>query len=195
LPQLQAATEDYATSSYYYQPTQEIFDDYGIDYNVGTYGLYYSRAAALAGYNGSGTNTVQGICPTGWHIPSSSEWETLINEINDCPNSQYGCGVGKLVGGYDWDGVDYGGNYTSPDDFGYSLRNSTGFNALPAGGCDASDVSMNTFKPGHDAVFWSSSYDGDDTYYFRIYYWDEGFYIISREPYYAASVRCVRDAE
>jgi len=42
---------------------------------------------------------VQGICPTGWHIPSDREWNALEREINNNP-SYYAAGYG--VPPYSW---------------------------------------------------------------------------------------------
>ena len=42
--------------------------------NAKTYGRLYSWDVAM---NGSTAEKAQGICPTGWHIPSDGEWKTL----------------------------------------------------------------------------------------------------------------------
>jgi hypothetical protein len=39
------------------------------------YGMLYQWSAAM---NGSTTAGAQGICPTGWHVPTDAEWKTLI---------------------------------------------------------------------------------------------------------------------
>lgn len=51
--------------------------------NAEKYGALYSWAAAMNGLPASSANPsgVQGICPTGWHVPSVEEWNELNNFI------------------------------------------------------------------------------------------------------------------
>lgn len=42
-----------------------------------TYGVLYTYATATNGTPHDGVNNVQGVCPTGWHIPSKAEWSIL----------------------------------------------------------------------------------------------------------------------
>jgi uncharacterized protein (TIGR02145 family) len=66
-----------------------------------TYGRLYSWDVAM---NGSTQEKAQGLCPTGWHIPSDEEWKIL--EINlgmtraeaDLTNIWRGDGVGTKLG-------------------------------------------------------------------------------------------------
>lgn len=55
-----------------------------------SYGRYYTFSAAMDSVNtGCGndgcdvTGNVQGICPTGWHIPSVDEWEDLRSIVGN----------------------------------------------------------------------------------------------------------------
>ena len=45
--------------------------------NVPAYGLLYNWYAAANRVEQTDYNTVQGICPDGWHVPSKAEFETL----------------------------------------------------------------------------------------------------------------------
>ena len=49
------------------------------------YGCLYNWFAAVNGTNGNSSNPsgIQGVCPTGWHIPSISEWDELIDFVGD----------------------------------------------------------------------------------------------------------------
>ncbi|HAH55530.1 MAG TPA: hypothetical protein DCM02_09715 [Flavobacterium sp.] len=85
--------------------------------NKATYGALYTWAAAMkAGlsstYNPSG---VQGVCPTGWHLPSDAEWTQLTDFLGGTTAS-----VVKLKSTTGWYN---GGNGT----------NESGFTAYPAG--------------------------------------------------------------
>ncbi len=67
-------------------------------------GMLYQWSAAM---NGSTTAGAQGICPTGWHVPTHEEWTTLIEHLSSpgcevyfnysCPNA-----ASKLATGNDW---------------------------------------------------------------------------------------------
>ena len=88
-------------------------------------------------------------------------------------------------------------NFSEPGNYNYVYRDLTGFNALPSGGFDAVFYDygpFDEFYPLENACFWSSSFDGDDTYYFNLYYMSQGFNIDSAGSY-AFSVRCIRDSE
>lgn len=62
--------------------------------------------------------TTQGICPTGWHIPTVTEWDTLINYLG---GSDMAGGKLKETGTMHWDLPNTG------------ATNENGFTALPAG--------------------------------------------------------------
>jgi uncharacterized protein (TIGR02145 family) len=51
--------------------------------NVRTYGRLYRWAAAMKDGASSNSNPskVQGASPAGWHIPSETEWQVLINNL------------------------------------------------------------------------------------------------------------------
>jgi uncharacterized protein (TIGR02145 family) len=52
--------------------------------NAKKYGAYYNWAAAMNGANESWLNPsgVQGVCPTGWHMPSEPEWNTMEQYVS-----------------------------------------------------------------------------------------------------------------
>src|SRR6056297_964922 len=52
--------------------------------NAEKYGKLYTWAAAVNGNDSSDSSSVgvQGICPDGWHLPSSCEWEQLAIYIS-----------------------------------------------------------------------------------------------------------------
>ena len=47
--------------------------------------VYYNAAAAQNGTFETGTTT-QGICPDGWHLPTSKEWQTLVSYLANHPS-------------------------------------------------------------------------------------------------------------
>ena len=123
------------TRSNAYTSTVNYYYDYagGDAANVPSYGMLYNWYATVGG---SVTDivtdqSVQGVCPKGWHVPCWNELETMaINAGATFPPS--GNGAGKLAKGCEW--TEWGsGDIASPANYDYSERNSSGFGALPAG--------------------------------------------------------------
>jgi uncharacterized protein (TIGR02145 family) len=62
--------------------------------NCTKHGRQYNWATAMgiaASYNSTsyGTTTrIKGICPTGWHLPSSAEWNTLESFVGTTPGTK-----------------------------------------------------------------------------------------------------------
>jgi len=137
-----------------WQGTWQTLSKAEIQANCDKYGRLYDWATAMGidakyneeKWNGSDVKH-QGICPSGWHIPSNTDWYVLMNFAN--PSCYYGgCdGAGNKLkatsGWYNYDG-ESSGNGT--DDYGFS--------ALPGGG-GYSDGSFN--KVGYDGFWWSTS--------------------------------------
>lgn len=118
------------------------------------------------------------LCPTGWHIPTDSDWSKLINYIG----GQYDAG-GKLkeTGTTHW---------ASPNE---GATNEIGFTALPSGTRDyyAGEFSENSNFSGY---WWSSS--EYDSIYAYLRYVDCGFSDMLRNTIRKGeglSVRCIKD--
>jgi len=157
--------------------------------NYRTYGVLYNWAAAMNGAGSSDANPsgVQGVCPTGWHLPSDSEWKELEMYLGMSQAEADERG---------WRGTDEGGkmketgtaHWNSPNT---GATNSSGFTAL-LGGYRSID---GTFYPMYYyAVFWSStegsSYDAWD----RLLGYDYSEVgRLSDNKAYGFSVRCLRD--
>ena len=84
------------------------------------YGHLYTWAAAVgkseeecgSGKNCGLTGTVRGVCPEGWHVPTSTEWSSLYSAIGSSPYAMQAKGY-------------WGYRSASKDTYGFS--------ALPAG--------------------------------------------------------------
>ncbi|MCB0746911.1 MAG: fibrobacter succinogenes major paralogous domain-containing protein [Ignavibacteriae bacterium] len=83
---------------------------------------------------------VKGICPSGWHIPTNSEWTTLIMSIPSPDKASRLAGNVPL-----W----VNGALKQSQNFG-----SSGFDALPSGWRSTDGMLLNQ---GFDGVFWSST--------------------------------------
>jgi len=161
--------------------------------NVPTYGYLYNWAAVMHGASSSNNNPsgVQGICPTGWHVPSAAEWTQLTDYVKS--QSQYLCGtygsyIAKaLASTTGWNNCSTActvGN--SP-----STNNATGFSARPAGYYRFSNYDYF----GSHAHIWSST-QGSSASYARILEIGNDYtdaYSMSFETLCGISVRCLRD--
>ena len=133
--------------------------------NYGTYGVLYNWPATMNGASGSYSvpSGVQGICPSGWHLPSDAEWAILTDYL-----AYYGYGYGES-------GDDIGKSMSATSGWiAYSTagtigndqasNNRSGFAALP-GGCRGYGGTFST--AGNLAFFWSSSENGSSTAWYR----------------------------
>ena len=113
-------------------------------------------------------------CPSGWHLPSKAEWETLFNAVG-----------GQLTAGKvlkSTSGWINSGNGT--DAFGFS--------ALPAGNRISNG---NYLSEGNGAYFWSSTeYDSYYNAYYMYLFYDGGTAsLFGYSKDYGFSVRCLQD--
>ena len=118
---------------------------------------------------------VQGICPSGWHLPTKAEFETLFDAVGG--QATAGTMLKSTSGWYnDGNGTD-----------GY------GFSALPAsyryGGGGFS-------YEGYNATFWSATEDGSNgAYYMYLYFNDDGGNLDNDNEKLGFSVRCIKDSD
>jgi uncharacterized protein (TIGR02145 family) len=164
--------------------------------NYTNYGVLYNWWAAMDGAGSSSSNPsgVQGVCPTGWHLPSDDEWTTLENYL--------------IANGYNYDGTTTGNNiakslastsgWFSSSTTGAvgntdypSKRNATGFTALP-GGHRNDDGAFYNFE--YFGLWWSATEDDATNAWGRSLFY--GYSFVKRNYYrkkYGFSVRCVKD--
>lgn len=173
-------------------------------YDVNTYGRLYDWAAVMQGASSSDAvpSGVQGICPTGWHVPSNAEWDTLTYYVYYSANPDYKC-AGCSSSGWNqstpciakalssttgWNSnTESGCNAGNRGD----KSNLTGFSAVPASGCFFGDF----YDFGDYAFFWSATQgDGRRAWCRRLN--SRNSYVISYgdNEDYGFSVRCLRDA-
>ncbi len=153
--------------------------------NCATYGGLYQWDEMMQYVT---TEGVQGVCPTGWHLPTDTEWKTLEMELGmttaEANSSGYrGADQGSQLAGNEplWTN----GSLDQNGVFG-----SSGFAALPSGYRDFFG-SFNAQSAG--AYFWSSSESGVNAWVRSLYYNNPK---VNRNTYskaYGFSVRCVRD--
>lgn len=104
--------------------------------NCAVHGKLYQWSAAMAG---ASVEKSQGICPKGWHVPSSAEFNTLVTYLG---GSSVAGGKLKQAGTAYW---------ASPNT---GATNESGFNALASGRRNTNGSGLSIYS---GAYFWSSS--------------------------------------
>lgn len=149
--------------------------DFGLLYNwnaaADTFNTAYGETSVNTDFNNAVSMTFnghrRGICPTGWHLPSDSEWTQLTNYVRS--QSVYTCGsnsncIGKAMASETGWNSYTGGNCTVGNN--PSANNATGFSAVPAGYFFDSSFDY----VGEVASFWSSSTPSIQYYSYRAWY-------------------------
>ncbi len=155
------------------------------------YGRLYTYDAALNGSAPSDTYPVQGICPTGWHLPSRAEVNSLLSYIGS--QSDYQCNSSSTnnakalasTSGWNESTVDCAvGN-------DQSSNNASGFNAFPAGSIITSTNGSSSYGVRTD--FWINRVvsAAEPTFYL---YNDNSYILITnvQTNTYSHSVRCIK---
>ncbi len=129
----------------------------------------------------------QGICPTGWHIPTDDEWKILEGSVDSWHN----------IGDNGWEswqmrGLDVGTNLKSLEGWnnGGNGNNMYGFTALP-GGDRAPDGLFYTI--GDEGFWWTSTRIGIEKICRDLLESQPGMYRSHTTDQVGLSVRCLKD--
>lgn len=181
--------------------------------NISTYGYLYNWASVMKGAHSSNStpSRVQGICPTGWHVPSIAEWKQLTDYINNkneysCGNSQNNNARAMAIGDWaEW-------NQPCAPGCNKQIRNATGFSGTPAGIFTLTTSNYgNRFQLinfGYVTGFWSSTANANNNRQYSEFnpapkknpifcnylkYDVFDMFKYDTDPCYALSVRCIKD--
>ncbi len=160
-------------SSFCYNDSAEYCEKFGRLYRwAATVGK--SESECGYGYTCSlPSGDVQGVCPSGWHLPSRAEWETLFNAVGG--QSTAGKVLKSTSEWYD--------NGNGTDVFGFS--------ALPAG---LSYRNGGFNYEGYNVTFWSSTESNSNSAYrMYLYYTSDNANQSNDYKNYGYSVRCLKD--
>jgi uncharacterized protein (TIGR02145 family) len=155
-------------------------------------GRYYTWTSAMHNSSSSSSNPsgVQGICPTGWHLPSNSEWSTLFNYLKG--QSNYWSNNNST---YIAKALAYT-SYWTPSTVSYtpgsstSTNNASGFSAIAAG----SSINGDRANYGTKACFWSSTQSSStNAYACTINYNSPTVSTSAQTKTTALPVRCVKN--
>jgi uncharacterized protein (TIGR02145 family) len=150
--------------------------------NTGAYSIYNDDLSNNSTYgklyNWFAVNDSRNICPTGWHIPTLGEWNTLIGHLGS--NSTAG-GQLKSTGTTLWMTPNTG------------ATNSSNFSARPGG--IRSDVAGNYSLLGLQSDFWTATQGGTSTtgVYFKLVYNNASISNLDLDKNAGLSCRCIQD--
>ena len=123
------------------------------------------------------TGKTQGVCPSGWHIPTHHEWTTLTTYLG---GESVACGKLKETGTIHWNSPNIG------------ATNSSGFTALPGSSRDGYDGSFRA--PGYFGGFWTATeYGGSYAWGRYLSYGSAGVSSDGNGKTSGFSVRCLKD--
>lgn len=146
--------------------TIEMYCPYNEIYYCNKYGGYYPWDEAM---NYSKVEKAQGICPSGWHIPTEAEMQILKNSVNS---------VNALL-------AKEGNVMAGPG------TNTSGFSALAAGAGINWTNGPGFFNIGNDSYFWSSTEnDVQNAIYLDL---NVNIYIGKSGKELFCSIRCIKD--
>lgn len=171
------------------------------DGDLGMPGRYYpanNKKDAPWGYlyNWHAAVDPRGLAPKGWHVPSNEDFERLKNFLKSNPTFWSDGVTPDLIGKSLATSEDEWSHSYKPYAVGndFSLNNSTGFNAYPAGFWLAS-----TSKDGlyEYADFWSTTGSGNNpskAYIWSLSYFNQGFWAdVNSLKSKGCSIRCIKD--
>lgn len=155
--------------------------------NNDVYGALYNWAAVMNGQSSDDSIQIQGVCPTGWHLPSDTEWKEL----------EVFLGLDTLnVDNIGWRGFNEGGklkeegteHWDSPNTGATNIKD---FTALPGG----YRIYYGAFNElGFGAYFWSATEFNNTQSWKRYLHADEKSIGRKMELKNSGfSVRCIED--
>lgn len=139
-------------------------------------------------YNWYAVTDSRNLCPTGWHIPTDTDWNILIQYLDSlylsaANGSQSDSAGGKIKNS--------GITYWSSTNVGDS--NSSGFSGLPAGNRSSTGSFSNLYNYTN---WWTASQNTSSTSWSRsLRYFNSDVYRLSSNKTTGFSVRCLKDQE
>jgi len=170
LPAVSPPSSGSASQPYYYVHGYDGTDIFEAKKVAGysAYGVLYNWYAATKGGTVSGSEKLQGVCPSGWHLPDDNDWAELWTYL---VNNEYGYGgsgnrIAKAMASVNnWKGS----NISGTPGYAPEENNSSEFNGLP-GGYRCNDALAITGE-GTFASWWTpAAYGADNAYHWGFLY-------------------------
>ncbi len=163
-------------NSFCYNDSAEYCEKFGLLY---PWTAAVGKSEAECGYRDKCglSGKVRGVCPEGWHLPDTTEWNALFTAVGGWATA--GIMLKSTEGWNDYEGTSGNGS----DNFGFS--------ALPAG---YRYYNGGFSHEGYCAYFWSSTeFDGGNAYNMYLDFSYDDAFLGSRSKINWFSVRCLRD--
>jgi uncharacterized protein (TIGR02145 family) len=192
-------TDSLDSTSFCYNDSLEYCEKYGRLYTwaaaVDSAGLFSSQGKGC-GYYAQCTFTrhVRGVCPDGWHVPDTTEWQTLIAMVSGDDMT-----AGRLLkSASGWKENTYGKESNGVDAFGFAIlpagyREAHGQNVPSSGNAGATTKIWTATDWNTDLSEYSKNDNGGLAYYYFTHNSTDG---IGKNLDYKTSaypVRCVKD--
>ncbi len=177
------ASVDYGGWGYYNTTTTNGSAGYATTEQVANYGMLYYWNAAM---NGTTYERSQGVCPSGWHVPSDCEWKYL----------EHGLGLTLALsdsGNWDRNSTNLSGKLRSE---GTGFSNTSGFSAYLSGQRDTSTSNGAFSAAGVDFYMHTSTTSGSGKIFRRAEITNGVQNAILRANWpnvIVASLRCLKD--
>ena len=164
--------------------------------NVETYGYLYNWAAAMNGEMSSydEPSGIQGVCPSGWHVPSSAEWNTLKEYVRSqsvfCCHNKSSYIAKALASPTGWT-TNTSSSASDLCSVGYNPENNnmTGFSAVPAGSFTSNYNYFSLYS-----IFWSTTQlSFDKAVVDEVFCYDADIPVRTWDTKYFCSVRCLKN--
>ena len=176
------------------KPAMSWYDNDHVKYQADKYGALYNWYVLSPATNGN-----RNVCPVDWHVPSDEEWTIMENFLiknshnfdstsqgDRSTNNKIAKSLSSASGWSIDDGVGAVGN----TDY-ISIRNKSGFNALPAGYRGYDGTFINIKKYGY---WWSATQAGNSSAWGRNISYSNNFVdAFNKNKAYGYSIRCVRN--
>ncbi len=134
-------------------------------------------------YNWFAVSDSRNVCPSGWHLPSEADWDSLIYFLD--PNADIINSINSAGGKMKSIGTQY---WISPN---FEATNESGYSGLP-GGCRTSNGEFTDF--GFNGGWWSSDTYISNFAWYRILYYGYGFIGgMNRPKAFGFNIRCVKE--
>jgi uncharacterized protein (TIGR02145 family) len=175
---VQIGTQTWMAQNLNYRNTIDSSDTVGACYNNSVdsclkYGRLYTWSEVMAGdtSNSAIPRVVQGICPTGWHVPSDTEW-TILQNYMDPSDTDLGSEFKSAEG---WRPTTFAYNVATLFTISGNGTDTYGFRALPGGYEMTYTTTSGTIRDtsifaGEIGSWWSSTNSPSyQAFYFEIY--------------------------
>jgi uncharacterized protein (TIGR02145 family) len=139
-------------------------------------------------YNGYAVADPRNVCPTGWHVPTDAEWNTLIGYldssfVSNATGSQSSIAGGKMksIGTQYWQSPNTG------------ATNEIGFSGAPGGWRGDNNGSTRFYSVGINGYWWSSTQSNIFAWGRSLNYSNGNVDRLSNLKTNGFSVRCLKD--